>query len=152
MLNKLEEGFVMAGFAVMGLVLALQIFMRYVVNRPLVWSEEFARYLFVWVTFIGAGYGVRHKIHISMEVFFVRLPKALRIGVAIATNLLSIAVFAYLIPWGIRFIEDQNEILSSAMGIPMSWVFVSVPIGCLIVCLRLAGDTVRVVRTKGENL
>ncbi len=151
-LNKLEEVFVMAGFAVMGIVLALQIFMRYVLNHPLVWSEELARYLFVWVTFIGASYGVRHKIHISMEVLFIRLPQKAKFAVTVLTNILSIAVFAYLIPWGFAFVQDQKNILSSAMQIPMSWVFISVPVGCFIVCLRLLGDTVRVIRTKGEYL
>ena len=53
--------------------LALQVFMRYVLNMPLIWSEEFARYLFVWVAFIGAGYGVRRGIHISMEYFFNKM-------------------------------------------------------------------------------
>jgi TRAP-type C4-dicarboxylate transport system permease small subunit len=151
-LNKLEESFIMAAFAIMGIVLALQIFMRYVVNSPLIWSEEMARYIFVWGTFIGAGYGVRNKIHISMELLYIRLPKKLRLVVTLFTNVLSILVFAYLIPWGFVVLKDQANIKSSAMQIPMPWVFAAVPIGCFIVCLRLIGDTVIVIKTKGENL
>ena len=151
-LNKLEEGFVMVCFAVMGIVLALQIFMRYVLNSPLIWSEELARYVFVWATFIGAGYGVRKKIHISVELFYGLMPRKLKLAVTIFTNTLCVLAFAYLIPWSFVVLKDQVNIKSSAMQISMSLVFAAVPLGCFIVCLRLIGDTVHTVKTKGENL
>jgi TRAP-type C4-dicarboxylate transport system permease small subunit len=151
-LDWLEEGFIMACFAVMAVVLALQIFTRYVLNLPLIWSEELARYLFVWATFIGAGYGVRKKIHLNMEVFFNMMPRKMKIVITIFTNVVAIFVFAYLIPYGISTVKTQWNIESSAMQIPMSWVYVALPIGCFIVCLRLIGDTVRVIKSKGEKL
>ncbi|MDR1933535.1 MAG: TRAP transporter small permease [Spirochaetales bacterium] len=152
LLNKIEEGFIMVCFAVMGAVLALQIFMRYVINMPLIWSEELARYIFVWATFIGAGYGVRKKIHISMELIYMRLPVKARLAVTVFTNAAAIFVFAYLIPYGIETVRTQWNIGSSAMEIPMSWVFAAVPVGCFIVCLRLIAETVLAIKTKGENL
>ena len=151
-INKLEEGFIMAAIAVMGVVLTLQIFMRYVLNMPLIWSEELARYIFVWATFVGAGYGVRNKIHISMELLFVRLPRKLKLAIFLFTNTLAILVFAYLIPYGISTVKTQWYIESSAMQIPMSFVFAAVPFGCFVLILRLLGDITRTIKTKGENL
>jgi TRAP-type C4-dicarboxylate transport system permease small subunit len=119
---------------------------------PLIWSEELARYIFVWATFIGAGYGVRKKIHISMEVFFNMMPKQAKIAITILTNVIAIFVFAYLIPYGIKTVITQWAIGSSAMEIPMSWVFAAVPVGCFIVCLRLIADTLTVIKTKGAGL
>lgn len=145
-LDKIEDLFVAAGIAIMGLALALQIFMRYVLNMPLVWSEEFARYLFVWVAFVGAGYGVRRGIHISMEFFYNKMRPAARRVVSIATNLVSIAAFASIIPIGIYFTREQWSIASSAMQVPMSFVIAAVPVGCVIVCLRLAVQTVALIR------
>ena len=142
----------MVTFAVMAIVLTVQIFMRYVVNMPLIWSEELARYLFVWATFVGASYGVRNKIHISMELLYVRFPRKLKLAVTLITTTVSILVFAYLIPYGIDTVSTQWYIESSAMQIPMSFVFAAVPFGCFIVILRLIGDMVRMVKTKGENL
>ena len=113
---------------------------------PLVWSEEFARYIFVWISFIGAGYGVRQGAHISMEYFFNKFGPRMRKGVAISTNILSIAAFAYLIPTAIKFTLDQHPIASSAMDIPMSWLFAAVPIGCALVCFRLLVNTVQLVK------
>jgi len=151
-LHKFEEGFIMACFAVMGVVLALQIFMRYCLNMPLIWSEELARYLFVWATFIGAGYGVRKKIHISVEIFYGLMPRVIKLAITLFTNTLCICVFAYLIPYGISTVKTQWYIGSSAMEIPMSFVFAAVPIGCFIVCLRLIVEMALAIKTKGENL
>ena len=145
--DKLEEILLGAGLALMGLSVALQIFMRYVLNMPLVWSEEFARYIFVWITFLGAGYGVRKGIHISMEFFFNMFPSRMQTIVAISTSVLSIAAFAYLIPTAIFFTIEQNPIASSAMQIPMSWLFAAVPVGCSLVCLRLIINTVQLVKS-----
>jgi TRAP-type C4-dicarboxylate transport system permease small subunit len=151
-LHKFEEGFIMVCFAVMGIVLTLQIFMRYVLNMPLIWSEEVARYLFVWATFIGAGYGVRCKIHISVEIFYSRMPRKIKLAITLATHTICILVFAYLIPYGIETVKTQWYIGSSAMEMPMSFVFAAVPLGCFIVCLRLLVEIIRALKTKGANL
>jgi TRAP-type C4-dicarboxylate transport system permease small subunit len=145
-LDKFEEILLITGLALMGLAVALQIFMRYLFNMPLVWSEEFARYIFVWISFIGAGYGVRHGIHISMEFFFNKFSPSMRKRIAIFTNIISIAAFAYLIPTAIRFTGAQDSIASSAMDIPMSWLFAAVPVGCALVTFRLIVDTVQLFK------
>jgi TRAP-type C4-dicarboxylate transport system permease small subunit len=145
-LDKLEEALLMIGLSLMGLSVALQIFMRYLFNMPLVWSEEFARYIFVWITFIGAGYGVRHGIHISMEYFYNKFPPAVRKAVSIATLALSAGAFAYLLPTAVFFMAEQDKIASSAMQMPMSWLFAAVPVGCVLVLIHLAADAVALFR------
>jgi TRAP-type C4-dicarboxylate transport system permease small subunit len=150
-LNKIEEILLITGLALMGLSVALQIFMRYVFNMPLVWSEEFARYIFVWISFIGASYGVRQGAHISMEYFFNKFSPRMRKRVAISTNILALAAFAYLIPTAVKFTLGQHQIDSSAMEIPMSWLFAAVPIGCALVCFRLLVNTVQLVKATQEG-
>ncbi|WHH59073.1 TRAP transporter small permease [Petroclostridium sp. X23] len=151
--DKIEEWFVLSTLAVMGIVLTVQVFMRYIFNYPLVWSEELARYLFVWLAFIGAGYGVRHHIHIEMEAFYNKFPPTMKKIVTVTTNALAIFCFAYIIPYGIKFTIEQHSIASSAMGIPMSYVVAAVPIGCIIVVLRLLIETIGVfIPKKGGNI
>lgn len=148
-LGKFEELFVVIALAFMGIVLTLQIFMRYLFNHPLVWSEELARYTFVWITFIGASYGVHHNSHIRMEAIHKKFPLRLQYVVTIATNILAILTFCYLIPAGIRFTIEQHDIASSAMEIPMSLVFAAVPIGCASVSFRLLIQTLQLLTQRG---
>ncbi len=148
-LDKLEDLFVMTVIAIMGLDLGLQVFARYALNHPLTWSEELARYLFVWMTFIGASYGVRHNIHISMEAFYNLLPRPARRVLDLLTRLVAAAAFLALIPSGWEFVLDQNDIASSGMGIPMSWIFISVPVGCALVGARLIAQIAGILGGKG---
>ena len=138
----------MYAIAVMGIVLILQVFSRYVLGKPLTWSEELARYIFIWIAFIGASYGVKNHLHIEMEVIFKLLPKKVQLILQVVFNLIAIGCFAYLIPGAILYTTQQTTIESPILPIPMSYVVISVPIGCVLVILRIILDTIRVIRTK----
>lgn len=149
--NKLENFLIMLGLSSMGIVLAYQVFMRYVVNRPVIWSEEFARYVFVWFTYLGASYGVKRKAHIRLSFLHERLPRKLQILINIITNLIMVVVFLYLVPYGIEAVKYQHELLSSAMQIPLSYIFVAIPIGLTLVSIRLLINTYEEVKLLFEG-
>ncbi|WP_319560455.1 TRAP transporter small permease [Marispirochaeta sp.] len=146
--NRIEEYIVVGLLAIMSIVLGLQVFFRYVLNMPLSWSEEMARYLFIWITFIGAGYGVKHHYHIEMEALFNCFPESFQKIVLVVTNITCILAYGCIIPDSVRFVANQSKIVSTAMKIPMGFVYVSIPIGCLILIVRLAIDTVEIIRRR----
>ena len=59
-------------FGVISLItacVATQVFVRYVLQRPLfLWSEEVARFLLIWMVFLGIGVGVKNDAHFAMDV------------------------------------------------------------------------------------
>ena len=60
-----------------GLIVALtiaQVFFRFALDSPLIWSEELARLLLVWVTFVGAAVVAWDGTHLNVDVVFSRLP------------------------------------------------------------------------------
>ena len=61
-----------------GLVLSFQVIMRYVFHSSLGWSEELARYMFVWLVFIGISYGAKVMRHIKIDAFLYLFPKCMR--------------------------------------------------------------------------
>src|SRR5262249_21495399 len=52
-----------------------QVFTRYVLDNPLIWSEEVARYLFVWVSMIGGALAVREAKHFGLDLFIRPMPR-----------------------------------------------------------------------------
>ncbi|MDK2801012.1 MAG: hypothetical protein PWQ70_2631 [Clostridiales bacterium] len=140
-LLKIEEIFLMVCLGVMAVVLLVQVISRYCFGFPLIWSEELARYLLIWVTFIGLGYGIRQKCHIEMEYFYNRMPQTVQNVMSILTNLFMTFCFIYFIPGALRFLMDQNTINSSAMGIKMSLVYFFIPVSTLIAACYLSVDT-----------
>ena len=140
------------GIFVMGFSLALQIFMRYIVGRPLTWSDELARYAYVWVCFAGLSYCCRNHTNIRMEAVLKILPLTVRKVVIIALNLLSIAVFSYLLPFAVSLARSQFSAKSSAMRIPRGFISISVPIGFSLLIINLIVQTFMIFRTPAEKV
>ena len=65
-------------FGSMTLVIFAQVIFRYILKSPLAWSEELARYLFVWVSFIGSVVAARRNQHIGVEMLVNKLPAGFR--------------------------------------------------------------------------
>ena len=59
-------------------ILFLQVVMRKVFNNSLSWSEELARYIFIWMVFIGISYGAKQMKHLKIDVFLNVFPKKIR--------------------------------------------------------------------------
>jgi len=144
-LSMIENAVIILGLSAMFLILLAQVIMRYVFSRPLTWSEEAARFIFVYVSFIGISYAYRQKGHIRMEVVVNLFPQAVRRGLEVLINLGTIALFCYMIPFSFRFIGIQ------ATHIPMSIVYTALPLGMALSCVRLLISSLRIVWGEEEN-
>ena len=73
--THLEEYFSVFLLALMTILIFLQIIFRFVLNLSLDWTEEVARYTFVWLVYMSASLGVKHSSHIRVELVEKLLPK-----------------------------------------------------------------------------
>ena len=150
-LSMIENVVIILGLSAMFLILLAQVIMRYVFSRPLTWSEEAARFIFVYVSFIGISYAYRQKGHIRMEVVVNLFPQAVRRGLEVLINLGTIALFCYMIPFSFRFIGIQAGVKATATHIPMSIVYTALPLGMALSCVRLLISSLRIVWGEEEN-
>ena len=123
---------------VMVLVTLAQVFFRYVIAAPLPWSEELARYCFVWIVFLGGAIGLYRGIHLGVDLFVNFLPERLRPGLEALSNAL-IACFAAAVIYASYPVINMNMLQRSpALGVQMSWIYIAIPISmCLIVLICL---------------
>lgn len=143
-IDKLTEVVLITTLFVLCVALALQVFFRYVLNSPLIWSEELARYLFVWITFLGAGYGVKNKLHVEMGIVFNKLPLIWKKIVQVFINLSVMASYIFIIPGAVKFMKIQHPISATTLDIPLSFLFAAAPVGCSLLVFFLALDTIEV--------
>jgi len=73
-LNRRVKGLVCIMGMVMALVVALQVVSRYGFNHSLFWSEELARFLLIWLSFLGATVAYCHGVHPGVDSLVRRLP------------------------------------------------------------------------------
>ena len=96
-------------------VILLQVFMRYVISAPLNWSDEFARYTLVWITFFGSTLAMRDNEHLEVTVLTDILPikvKTVVIVLGFAIVEFFLAVFFY---YTLVLIKINGGLLSPAM-------------------------------------
>jgi len=111
------------------IVTFLQVFYRYVLARPLHWTDEAARYIFVWLCMLGAAVAVRRNAHVSLDYFALKLPERLRKTAGIVTSMLTCGFLCAVTYFGIGLLAVTRDQLSIAMQIPMSIPYMSVPVG-----------------------
>lgn len=110
-------------------VIFIQVIMRYIFHNSLVWSEEFARYCFIWLIFLAASYGCKKGAQIKIDAALGLFPEKLRPYVMIVGNLLVLVLAAYIFGSGISAVNFQITYhkVSPAMGLPM-WIVYMAPV------------------------
>ncbi|MCJ7829964.1 MAG: TRAP transporter small permease, partial [Desulfobacterales bacterium] len=97
---RVLDDFALLLFALLLVVATAQVLFRYVLIMPLPWTEELARFLLVWVTFLGAASITRRKLHIAVEYFIARFPPRSVPPVRCGVYLLM-ALFLGIFLWGV---------------------------------------------------
>lgn len=120
----------------MTLVVATQVFFRYVLNQSLFWSEELARFLLVWLSFLGASVAYRRKVHPGIDVLTSRMPEVLRKISAITVHIVSLALFGVMVLYGYHFAHFVRLQISPALYVPKWVIFSIVPFSGLILMIH----------------
>ncbi|SDH43299.1 TRAP transporter small permease [Agrococcus jejuensis] len=125
-------------FAVLVALVTWQVFTRLVLGAPSPWTEEAARYAFVWVSLIGIAIAVAEKADVVMEFVVERLPKALqRVADVLAyLSTLSFVVYAMIIG-GFELVDlawgQRNPLLPLTQG----QLYLVIPISGILLALFL---------------
>ena len=126
----------------------IQVVARYLFESSLVYSEELSRYLFVWTVFLGLPVVAKRGGHMAVTALSGRLKGAAARTMSVAAYLVGIAFMATMIIQGVEMVQRTSQQLSPAMEISMSWVYLSIPIGCLFMMLQMVSDLIALLRKK----
>jgi len=135
-ISRITEVILIIVLSTMAVVVLLQVIFRYVLNFPLFWTEEFARYCLVWSSLLGSAVAVKRGRHIAVTIFMERFPPALRRGLTIIA-LISVAVILTIILWGgIQLVAITRAQISPALRVSMSIPYLAVPVGAALMLLH----------------
>ena len=82
----------------MTLVLGIQIFCRFVLNNSLTWSEELARFMFIWSTFLSIGFCLKEGISLKIDTLISLFPKKVQAVILLLGDVVMTVFFLYLLP------------------------------------------------------
>jgi TRAP-type C4-dicarboxylate transport system permease small subunit len=118
-------------------VMSIQIFLRYVLNDSLIWSEEAARYLLIAIAFLGCATGCRKACHIRIDVIDLVLPPRSRRTLSLAVDAIVLFYVAYVAWLAIEIIPILGRQPSTAMRMPMWIAYGVIALGFALAALRI---------------
>ncbi|QNT06510.1 MULTISPECIES: TRAP transporter small permease [Marinomonas] len=115
--------------AIMTTTILVQVFCRYVLNDSLPWSEELARYLMVWMTFLMLPVVSRTKQHAALDIILGSLPKRLSLLLELVLYVLVGIVLYYAFNKSLDFALKGTRMLATALPITKAWSYMAMPVG-----------------------
>ncbi len=131
----------------------MQVIMRYVFHHSLAWSEELARYLFLWQIWLGASYAAKKHAHLKIDAFIDASPLKIQRGLKFISLLLWLG-FSLFLAWSgaqLTFLLLKRGQVSPAMRMPMGYAYASVPVGAVLMAIRLIENGVAFFRNENTR-
>jgi TRAP-type C4-dicarboxylate transport system permease small subunit len=123
-----------------------QVIFRYFLNDPLTWSDELARYLFVWCAFLGWVIAARRRSHLAITMLQSRLSARPRAALMVFAALAAVAFAIILSYYGVRITLRNADVETPSLFFTIGVVYAIVPVATLAVALHALGDLVAAVR------
>ncbi|MDR2604940.1 MAG: TRAP transporter small permease [Desulfovibrio sp.] len=121
-------------------------FLRYVFGSSFAPSEEWARFLFIYITFFGAIEAFYRNKHIAVDMFVGLTSGATRKALDIAASLLTLAVLAFLLWGGIVFLQQTMDTYSVATDVNMGFINGTLPVMAAAALVIRGRDFIRLLR------
>ncbi len=123
------------------IILGAGVMARYVFHAPLVWSDELASILFLWLSMLGAVVALRRGEHMRMTGLVSRVSPQMRALLEAVAITASIAFLLLIIPHAIEYAEEESFIVTPALEITNAWRAAAIPVGVglmlIAACCRL---------------
>jgi TRAP-type transport system small permease protein len=122
----------------MVVIVAVQVFLRYVTNTSLGWADEVSRLTFVWSMFLAIPLGIRAGVHIGMELLTSRLAPTVQNALARLMAAVAAALMVLVAYQAAVVAYDQWDEKMASLEASAAWFIVAVAIGCAHSALHLA--------------
>ncbi|MCI6053759.1 TRAP transporter small permease [Dysosmobacter sp.] len=121
--------------AAMTVVIIAQVICR-VVHGSIPWSEEFSRFLMIYITFLGMAYACRYDQLMSVKFLQMSLPELGRKILYAVALFIQIAFFSAVFYQGIAIMQTVHTQISPALRIPMSLPYSAMMVGSVLAVIN----------------
>lgn len=130
-------------FSLMFVIMLLQVLSRYILKIGMPWTDEAARFLFLWSTFLGAAIAQKSNSHIRVSILTNRLRGKVKQIFVIADSSIEAVVSIIIFIGTILMMKKTYGILASSIPIGYSWIYLSLALSVSIIVVLLLTDIVK---------
>lgn len=116
-----------------------------VLGEPLIWTDEFSRFLMVWLAVFGWIVASRKRIHVRIRFFQNLLPARAHQTVELATQL-AVTLFGLLVLWySVGLVAKNHDLDATSLPISMAWMYVPMVLAGAVTALQGAREVAEVL-------
>jgi TRAP-type C4-dicarboxylate transport system permease small subunit len=131
-LMAINQAALMGLLAGMAIIIFANVVLRYSTSQSIEWAEEVARYMMVWMTFLGAGPVLRYGGHIAVDNLQDALPPAIAKALRLLIALMLSGFFIFIIYAGWTYVGRAQYQMTPTTQVSMAWVYGAMPVGGLL--------------------
>lgn len=124
-INKLLDMVLAVLLSIMSILVFSNVIMRYVFNSALTWTDEAARYLYIWVIFCGALIAYRENSHLGVDFLVQKLSIKGKKTLFFINNLIILFILGLFIVGAWSYVMITRDQWSPALDIPLGIVYIS---------------------------
>lgn len=140
-INSLLRLLVIFLLFIMVVAVFLQVLFRFFLDQPLAWTEELARYLLIWITFLGSAYAMSIRAHIGTEYILKYLSPFMTKVVVVIAAILSTLFFAVMVQQGYLLSARSMTQTSPTLLLPMGFVYMVIPLSGAVLIMNVLAVT-----------
>jgi TRAP-type C4-dicarboxylate transport system permease small subunit len=129
-------------------IVILQVVYRYVLELPLLWSDEAARHLLVWLSFLGGGVAIAQGLHPRIELIDALRAPSVQRAVQVVVSVAILAFLVCLLVISADVARTYGVYRSLGTGLPQSLPRAALPVGA---CLMAINVLARLLQTLDES-
>lgn len=115
--------------------------------EPLVWSEELARYLFIWVAFLGWIIATQRGSHVAIQQFSAAAGPRLRRALGLFSDAATLVLMAVLLRYGLQLVANNSDVDTVTLFFSYAVVYAAVPVAAASIAWLTAARFVQAWRT-----
>jgi TRAP-type C4-dicarboxylate transport system permease small subunit len=139
----LLTGVVMTAFALMLIIMAIQVISRYILGIAVSWTDEASRYLFLAEIFLGSVLALRYQEHVRITIVTDVLTPSLRNIAASVADVICVLVLLMLVVGAWNMMDRTAGIMASTFRMSFSYIYLIQLISALLMIGLLLGDLYR---------
>ena len=126
---------IIASMSILSFLVFLQIVNRFIFKVPMPWTDEFAKYFFVWLALYGSAKAVREKSHIFVDIIELILKGKIGRVLGLITELICLIFYIILLIVSLPWTLENMDVWADSMQIGMGVFYSCIPIGAFLMIL-----------------
>lgn len=132
--------------AVVGIfvIMTIQCFSRYILNNSITWSEELARFLFVWASMLGAVVVTGNRGHAAIKMLDGLFPRKLNDAKELVFDLVIVALGIMIFVYGLKLVDSTWSQKTAALQLSYAYVYMAIPAGGIGIAIESAINAIEI--------